>query len=115
MTEGMSERDRRDLAFAHRDEVIEGKSEPVGPRRLGQMVSLRLEPDLAAAIRNLADSRGVSLSELLREAAALLLSQEQLTATSYVTYYEVKVKSSERSSKLGDFITGSVLRRPQLA
>lgn len=76
-----SEQERRELAQRHAGEVVEGSGRAVTPRRLGQMVSLRLEPGLAEALRNLADRRGISLSELLRESAILMLESERTAAT----------------------------------
>jgi predicted DNA-binding ribbon-helix-helix protein len=72
-----SEQERRELAQQNAGEVIEGSGRVVTPRRLGQMVSLRLEPAVAEALRELANRRGISLSELLREAAIRLFEAEQ--------------------------------------
>jgi hypothetical protein len=84
-----SERQRRELAQQHAGEVVQGSGRPATPRRMGQMVSLRLEPDLAAALRELAASRGTSVSDLLREAATLLLSSEEDERPSRVTWHVV--------------------------
>jgi hypothetical protein len=71
------ERDlREELDRTADDAIIEGSGQPLPPRRLGHMISLRLEPELAAKLRELADRRGVTLSELLREGAGLLLMNE---------------------------------------
>lgn len=67
---------REELDRTADNAIIEGSGEPLPPRRLGHMVSLRLEPEFAAQLRELADRRGMSLSELLREGAALLLMKE---------------------------------------
>lgn len=72
-----SERERREAAQQHAGEVIAGSGRSVAPKRLDQMVSLRLEPDLVAALRALADRRGVSVSELLREGAIRLLEEDR--------------------------------------
>jgi hypothetical protein len=45
------------------------RAEPVQPRRLGTIISVRLSSDLAAALRERADALGVSLSDLIRHAA----------------------------------------------
>lgn len=42
---------------------------PVEPRRLDQVLSLRLAPETAAALRDIANQRGVAVSDLLREQA----------------------------------------------
>jgi len=68
----MSEVVRRELADAHRDDAVIGSS-PVEGRRLGQMVSLRLEPEVLSALRQIANERGVTVSDLLREGAGLVL------------------------------------------
>jgi hypothetical protein len=73
----MSEADRRRLAYEVRGQGVELDDEPVEPRRLDQMFSLRLDPDLAAALRDAANARGTSVSELLREAAIRFLEAEQ--------------------------------------
>lgn len=72
-----SERERREQAQQHAGEVVEGSGRAVAPRRLDQMISLRLEPELAAALRALANRRGVSVSELLRESAIYLLEADR--------------------------------------
>ena len=45
------------------------KAEPVEPRRLGTVLSVRLSSDLAAELWRRADALGVSLSDVLRHAA----------------------------------------------
>ncbi len=57
--------------------LVEGSGERGEPRRLDQMVSARLDPMLVATLRKLAKRRGVSLSDVLREAALLLLRYEE--------------------------------------
>ena len=70
----LSERERRELADAHRGEVVVDSGEPVEPRRLGQMVSLRLETETITALRDIANRRGVTLSDLLREGAGMVIA-----------------------------------------
>jgi predicted DNA-binding ribbon-helix-helix protein len=77
-----SEQERRELAQEHAGEVVEGSGRVVPPRRLGQMVSVRLEPALLEALRELATRRGVSVSEALREAAIQLLEADQAASRS---------------------------------
>jgi Arc/MetJ-type ribon-helix-helix transcriptional regulator len=57
--------------------LIEGSGRRGEARRLDQMISVRLDPVLVAALRDLAAKRGVSLSDVLREAALLLLHREE--------------------------------------
>jgi ribbon-helix-helix CopG family protein len=79
-----SEQELRELAQQHAGEVVEGSGTAVAPRRLDQMISLRLEPELAAALRQLANRRGVTVSELLRVGALRLLEADRAsTGPSY--------------------------------
>jgi len=57
--------------------LIEGSGRRGEARRLDQMISARLDPVLVAALKDLAARRGVSLSDVLREAALLLLHREE--------------------------------------
>lgn len=75
MAERLSEKERRELAEAHKDDLDVESATPVTPKRLGQMISLRLDPEVVIALRDLAVERGVSLSDLLREGAARVLAE----------------------------------------
>jgi hypothetical protein len=86
-----SEQERRELAQQHAGEVIEGSGRVVAPRRMGQMVSLRLEPALAEALRELANRREISVSELLREAAIQLLEADQTAAKTSFSWRIISV------------------------
>jgi hypothetical protein len=57
--------------------LIEGSGRRGEPRRLDQMISARLDPGLVAALKQLAEARGVSFSDVVREAAVLLLAREE--------------------------------------
>lgn len=57
--------------------LIENAGRRGEPRRLDQMVSARLDPALVAALRNFAEAHGMSLSDVLREAALQLLAREE--------------------------------------
>ncbi len=70
--------------------LIEGSGQLGEPRRLDQMISARLDPTLVAALKGLAERRGVSLSDVLREAAVLLLARE---AAANVITFRVDVTS----------------------
>jgi len=65
---------RREQAQAHRGEVVEGSGSAIDPRSVPQMMSVRLDAILAAQLREVAESRGTSLSDVLREAAQLVVS-----------------------------------------
>jgi hypothetical protein len=58
-------------------DLIEGSGRRGEPRRLDQMISARLDPTLVAALKGLAEKRGISLSDVLREAALALLRHEE--------------------------------------
>jgi hypothetical protein len=90
MAEHLGEKELRELADAHRDEIDVESAVPIAPRRLGQMLSLRLDPDVAIALRELAIERGVSMSDLLREAAARVLAEASQTMR--VTRFQFKVE-----------------------
>jgi hypothetical protein len=81
------EKELRDKLDRNADNiVVEGSGQAVAPRRLGHMVSLRLEPELAAALRELAERRGTTVSELLREGASLVLENEEASGHSVYSY-----------------------------
>jgi hypothetical protein len=64
--------------------LIEDSARRGEARRLDQMISARLDPRLVADLKQLAARRGVSLSDVLREAALLLLQRE--AATDVITF-----------------------------
>lgn len=64
-----NEAERRELAERHRGEVVSGSGEAIEGRSLPHIVSVRLQPHLIAALRELARDRGVSVSDLIREGA----------------------------------------------
>jgi Ribbon-helix-helix protein, copG family len=86
-----SEQERRELAQQHAGEVVEGSGRVVAPRRLGQMVSVRLELGLAEALRELANRRGISVSEALREAAIRLLEADVAASQPTSSWHVVSV------------------------
>ena len=63
------ERRRRALADEHRGEVVEGSGVAVQPRKLDQMVSVRLDPATLRELRAIAASRDTTVSAVLRDAA----------------------------------------------
>ena len=86
-----SERERRELAQQHAGEVVAGSGSAVAPRRLDHMISLRLEPELAAALRELANRRGVSVSGLLREGAIKLVEADRSSTGPSFTWEIISV------------------------
>ena len=71
---------RREKAQAHAGEVISGSGERGSPRRIAQMVSVRLDGGLVSALRTIAEQRGVTLSDLLREGAELIVQDAYASA-----------------------------------
>lgn len=72
-----SERERREAALATASSCVEPGAREVPPARLKQMLSLRMEPELIRAIRTVAESREMSVSDLLREAAMDLVERHR--------------------------------------
>lgn len=97
----LSERERRELADAHRGEVVIESAERVEPRRLGQMVSLRLEADTIEALRDIANRRGMTLSDLLREATGILIAADQTSNVITDLSYEIHWLDSPSDSGSG--------------
>jgi hypothetical protein len=73
--------------------LVEGSGRQGEPRRLDQMISARLDPALVADLRKFAEQRGMSFSDVLREAAIQLLQREQ--AQNVITFC-VKVTNETR-------------------
>jgi hypothetical protein len=69
----LSEQERREIAQSNAGQVVSETSSAVAPREMKQMVSARFEPELIAALREIARDRGVSMSDLLRQAALSLV------------------------------------------
>ncbi len=74
MPDDLTESERRALAYEHRGEVTDDPAEIVEPRRVPQMVSLRMDGDVLATLRDIANERGLSLSDLLREGADCVIN-----------------------------------------
>lgn len=70
-----SEHERREAALDVAGSGVEPGAREVPSARLKQMLSLRMEPELIRAIRAVAESRGISVSDLLREAAMDLVER----------------------------------------
>lgn len=104
----MSEEAMRELANQHRGEVVAGSGTPVEGRRLGQMVSLRLEPDVVADLRDIANERGQTISDLLREGAARVIAADRFAATAVelasveVTVVPIRAYASPLSYQTGN-------------
>jgi predicted DNA-binding ribbon-helix-helix protein len=77
---------RRERAQTHAGEVVPGSGKRGKPRRLGQMVSVRLDGELVSALRNIAEQRGVTVSDLLREGAEQIVHKTYAAARPRVSY-----------------------------
>jgi hypothetical protein len=95
------EQERREQAQQHAGEVVEGSGRVVAPRRLGQMVSVRLEPGLVEALRELANRRGISVSEALREAAIMLLEAERSASKATFSWRVVSDPTEQNAATAG--------------
>jgi hypothetical protein len=73
--------------------LSEGSGQRGEPRRLDQMVSARLDPELVATLREFASRHGMSLSDVLREAAVQLLARE---ASANIITFDVTVINGTR-------------------
>jgi hypothetical protein len=71
---------RRERAQTHAGDVISGSGRRGTPRRMGQMVSVRLDGGLVSRLRAIAEQRGVTLSDLLREGAELIVQDAYASA-----------------------------------
>ena len=77
--------------------LVEGSGRQGEPRRLDQMISARLDPDLVATLRDFAKRHDMSLSDVLREAAIQLLAREQAPN---VISFEISVTNETRPGTL---------------
>ena len=81
-----SEIERRELAQEHAGEIVEDSGILGTPRLMSQMVSVRLDGYLVMELWDAAERRGVTLSDILREGARLVLQEEQDEAEPRVNY-----------------------------
>lgn len=107
-----SEVERRELAQRMRGKVRKGSGTPIDGRRLDQMVSVRLGPELVSALRELADETGRSISDLLRAAATnLVQSRQQVTlAVRFDVISTGEPAGMDRAERREHVETGSDLR-----
>ncbi len=77
------ERTRREAAQSHRGEVVPGSGRALEPRALPQMISVRLDADLVSDLREVAQERGTTVSDLLREGAAMVVVRSRSTPYTY--------------------------------
>ncbi len=102
---------RREAAQAATAEVLGGREVP--PRSLKQMLSLRLEPELLRDLRHFADAHGLSVSDVLRQAAVDFLDRVSrtpfvLTTMPMDTQQSINaIWSQESSTSSGTMATSS--------
>ncbi len=77
---------RREKAQAHAGEVVSGSGKRGKPRRMAQMVSVRLNGELISALRAIAEQRGVTVSDLLREGAEQVVQSTYTAARPRIRY-----------------------------
>jgi predicted DNA-binding protein len=66
--------------------IVPGAGRRGTPRRMDQMVSVRLSGDLIARLKIVARQRGTTLSELVREGAELIVEDEYASAQQRVVF-----------------------------
>jgi predicted DNA-binding protein len=81
-----SEIARRERAQAHAGEVVAGSGRPGKPRRMAQMVSVRLDGELVSRLRTIAEQRGVTVSDLLREGAEQVVQKTYAATRPRISY-----------------------------
>jgi hypothetical protein len=57
--------------------VIVGESTVIEPQRLDQVVSVRFNPETLILLREIAQRRGVLISDLLREGVRYIIAEER--------------------------------------
>jgi hypothetical protein len=77
---------RRERAQAHAGEVVPGSGKRGKPRRMAQMVSVRLDGELVSRLRTIAQQRGVTVSDLLREGAEQVVQNTSAAARPRISY-----------------------------
>ena len=92
------EKRRREAAQASVAEVEPGGHEVAG-RSIKQMVSVRLEAQLLKELRELVEKQGVSVSDLLRQAAVELVERSRTTPV------RVHYRRAETSSVITSVLT----------
>lgn len=68
-----------------RDDDIVGVIGPVEPRRLAQVVSVRLDPEVAGQLRDIANQLGCTVSDLLRRGAIAAANEPNVMRIEWIT------------------------------
>ena len=77
---------RRQAAQDHAGEVVSGSGKRGKPGRMAQMVSVRVDGELASTLRTIAAQRGVTVSDLLRGGAELIVQNTRAAAQPRIRY-----------------------------
>src|SRR5829696_9420901 len=110
MSENKSEITRREEALAHAGEVVPGSGVRGNPRRMARMMSVRLDGRLIGQLREVAQRRNTTVSELLREGAELVVQDAYADA---VTLKVTKSEGAGWSIQRGQGKGTMVASRPQ--
>jgi hypothetical protein len=88
MSEDWREREieTREAAQVHAGEIVPGSGSRGTPRRMAHMVSVRLDGELIRMLRTIAEQRGVTVSDLLREGAEQIVQKSYAAARPRVSY-----------------------------
>jgi hypothetical protein len=95
---------RREQLEAGVGDIVPGAGRRGKSRRMAQMVSVRLDGELVGKLRIVAKERNVTLSDLLREGAELIVEDEH---SSWQTRARFKIFGAKKASP--ETITGRVL------
>ncbi len=89
MTEEQRENEeiRQEKKEAGVGEIVPGAGSRGTPRRMDQMVSVRLDGNLIARLKSVARRRGLTLSDLLREGAELIVQDAYKSARPRMSSY----------------------------
>lgn len=85
-------------------EVIKGSGRPLEGKRFDQVTSIRLEPQLVAQLRDIADDRQTTVSQLLREAAKEVVRDAYEKAA---PVFSIRTTQIPRSVQIRSYVTHS--------
>lgn len=95
------EKERRERALESKGKLVrEGSGRALAPRPIPQMISLRLDPDVLAVLRDTAEREGTTISDLLRQGAALIV--RMATTTPYQVRFSFGHSTSWRAALHGE-------------
>lgn len=80
----------REKDRAQAGQVVEGAGSRGAPRKMSHMISTRLDGSLIRQLRAIAQQRGVTVSDLLREGARCVVQDTYESAQPRMTSYRVR-------------------------